>query len=157
MKIYLKNVEVNYTEKRNYKGNFMYEEVKKQYPIGYIEHELIYGIQSDGLICPPKKLGSQNTGKCNFICIDEKEFKKAHTMIKYNKYEDWAKQELRKKLKIRISNVLHVIEKMITKDMFINRKAYSDKWNKIIGRIGYKYISIGFMQIINEIEKQVKN
>ena len=49
MKIYLKNVEVNYTEKRNYKGNFMYEEVKKKYPIGYIEHELIYGKRKNNM------------------------------------------------------------------------------------------------------------
>ena len=46
---------------------------------------------------------------------------------------------------------------MITSEMLQDRKKYSDKWNKVVGRIGYEYSkSLGFMQVINEIEKHVK-
>ena len=157
MKIYLKHITVNYTEIRNYKGNFMFEDTTKKYPIGYIEHGLIYGIDKNGVIYPPKKLDSDYFNLYHGDEITETEYKKASTMIRYKKYSDWEKQELRAKLRLRISVVIPKIYNMITSEMLQDRKKYSDKWNKVVGRIGYEYPkSLGFMQVINEIEKHVK-
>ena len=159
MKIYLKQIEVNYTKKtRDFYGNLIFEEITKKYPIGYIEHELIYGIDQKGVIYPPKKIEAEFTGECKFTSISEDEYKKAFVMIRYGKYRDWEKQELRIKLRLRILSIMPKIHGMITSEMLEDRIKYSDKWNKVVGRVGFEYSKgLGFMQVVNEIEKKYKN
>lgn len=160
MKIYLKHITVNYSKQtRDFYGNLIFEEITKKYPIGYIEHGLIYGIDKKGIIYPPKKLEAEFTGECKFTSIQENEFKKIRIMIRRNKYQDFVRHELIGKLRLRIISVMPGIENMITADMLENRKKYSDKWNKILGIVGYEYLKggLGFMYVVNEIEKQLKN
>jgi hypothetical protein len=155
MKIYLKNVKVNYTNiKKDQHGFIRFEEIEKKYPIGYIEHGLIFGISETGLIYT-KKLDVEFVHHSGDE-ISEQEFKKIKSILTYKGIDTLEKSELKKELTERVAKIIDKIN--VTPEMFEDRKKYSDKWNKEVGKVGFKFSKkLGFMQVVNEIERQIKS